>query len=128
LIISSIHVRRGDKIGSEALGHSVDKYMFHVVNYFNKLSLNDYSGEKVVFVATDEENVMQKLNHKYPDFKFIDKKQFFQTNYNQFSEFNLLDTIFDVQFLSKSDFIVCTMSSNVRISKIFGKIIVFENM
>jgi glycoprotein 6-alpha-L-fucosyltransferase len=90
--------------------------MFYAVNYFNKLSLNEFSGEKFVFVATDGENITQELNQKYPDFKFVDSKQYFTnilSNNNKYSANNLLKTIFDIHFLSKSDFLICTMSSNV---------------
>jgi len=112
----SIQIRRGDKVGREAKSHGIEEYMFHVINYFDKLALNGYSGEKFVFVASDDDNVIKKLNHKYSDFKFMSNTNYFiNTNYNnsEYSSTNLLHTIFDIHFLSRSDFLVCTMSSNV---------------
>jgi len=90
--------------------------MFYVKNYFDKLALNGYSGEKFVFVATDDENVMPQLNHKYSDFKFIDSKQYsenIKVDKSQYSANNLMHTFIDIHFLSRSDLLVCTMSSNV---------------
>jgi len=112
----SIQIRRGDKIGKEAMSHTTEEYMFYVTNYFDKLALNGYSGDKFVFVATDDENVFKELNDKYSDFKFIDSKKYSENitvNKNKYSTNNLMHTFIDIHFLSRSDFLVCTMSSNV---------------
>jgi len=94
--------------------------MFYVINYYKKLALKGFTGEKVVFVASDEPNAIQELRNKYKDFKFIDKRIYFsekEVNDKKYSPNNLLHTIIDIHLLARSDFLVCTMSSNVR--KIF---------
>jgi glycoprotein 6-alpha-L-fucosyltransferase len=91
--------------------------MFYVINYYKKLALKGYAGEKVVFVASDDLNAAQELRNKYKGFKFVDKKSYFDVNDiddRKYSPKNLLHTIIDIHFLAKSDFLVCTMSSNVR--------------
>jgi glycoprotein 6-alpha-L-fucosyltransferase len=91
--------------------------MFYVINYFKKLALKGFSGEKVVFVASDDPNAFQELRTKYSKFKFIDKTFYFNksdVNDSNYSPTNLLHTMFDIQFLAKSEFLVCTMSSSVR--------------
>jgi hypothetical protein len=60
------------------------------------------------------------VRNKYKDFKFIDKKTYFnenEINDKKYSPNNLLHIIIDIHLLARSDFLVCTMSSNVR--KIF---------
>jgi hypothetical protein len=39
--------------------------MFYVINYYKKLALKGFTGEKVVFVASDEPNAIQELRNKY---------------------------------------------------------------
>jgi hypothetical protein len=92
--------------------------MFYVINYFKKLSLKGFSGEKVVFVASDDRNAIQELRTQYSDYKFIDKRFYFNESDIDDSKYtpkNLLHTMVDVKVLARSDFLVCTMSSNVRI-------------
>jgi glycoprotein 6-alpha-L-fucosyltransferase len=91
--------------------------MFFIINYYKKLALKGFSGEKVVFVASDDSNAIKEFRNKYKDFRFIDKKFYFSStaiNDKKYSPNNLLHTIIDIHFLARSDFLVCTMSSNVR--------------
>ena len=61
--IVGIHVRRTDKIGTEAKFHSIDEYMYFVDDFYNKLDLkrerNSVKGktERRVYLATDEPDV-----------------------------------------------------------------------
>jgi hypothetical protein len=91
--------------------------MFYVINYFKKLALKRILEEKVVFVASDDPNAINELRIKYSDFKFIDKKYYFNEvdiNDSKYTPTNLLHTMFDIQFLARSEFLICTMSSSVR--------------
>jgi glycoprotein 6-alpha-L-fucosyltransferase len=91
--------------------------MFYVINYYKKLALKGFTGKKIVFVASDEPNAIRELRNKYKDYKFIDKGLYFnetEINDKKYSPNNLLHAMFDIHFLSRSDFLVCTMSSNVR--------------
>jgi glycoprotein 6-alpha-L-fucosyltransferase len=95
--------------------------MFYVINYYKKLGLKGFTGQKVVFVASDDSNAIQELNNKYKDFKFIDKRLYFnetEINDKKYSPNNLLHTMFDIHFLSRSDFLVCTMTSSVSLSSL----------
>jgi glycoprotein 6-alpha-L-fucosyltransferase len=103
--------------------------MFYVNNYYEKIALKGYSGEKPVYISSDDNNVMEELKQKYKGFKFVDKNHYFQdskVNNSIYSVENLMHTIIDIHFLSLSDYLVCTMSSNVRNSnkniKIYRKI------
>ena len=61
-----VHVRRTDKIGSEAAFHGLDEYMIHVEQYFDVLELR--TGKQVkrsVFLASDELDVLLKAKKEY---------------------------------------------------------------
>ncbi len=97
--------------------------MFYVINYYTKLEIKGFksnqriTGEKTVFVASDDPNAIQELRGKYKDFNFIDKSFYFnksEIDDTKYTAKNLLHTIFDIHFLSRSDFLICTMTSNVR--------------
>ncbi len=111
-------MRRGDKIGKESVPHNTTEFMFHIKNFYDQMKLKGYSGEQTVFVATDDMKVLPAFRKKYPNFKFVDNKCFpFNKTYNEEERYtvnNLLHTMVDTHLLSKCDFLVCTMSSNVR--------------
>jgi len=86
--------------------------MLYVINYYKKLEIKGFKGEKAVFVASDDPNALRELSDKYKDFKFKDKSFYFDETKRTAN--NLLHTIFDIHFLSRSNFLVCTMTSNVR--------------
>lgn len=62
----SIHVRRTDKIISEAASHDLSEYMEHVIDWFDKESLKrNISGEpqiqtRRVYIASDEPAIFQE--------------------------------------------------------------------
>jgi hypothetical protein len=73
-------------------------------------------GEKLVRLHPDPK-AFWFWTQKYEGFKFVDKNHYFQNskvNNTIYSVENLLHTIIDIHFLSSSDYLVCTMSSNVR--------------
>ncbi len=74
--------------------------------------MKGFKGEKVVFVASDDPNALRELSDKFEDFKFKDSSVYFDETKRTAN--NLLHTIFDIHFLSRSNFLVCTMTSNVR--------------
>ncbi len=86
--------------------------------------MKGFKGEKAVFVASDDPNAIQELRDKYKDFKFKDKNFYFnksEIDDTKYTVNNLLHTIFDIHFLSRSDFLVCTMTSNVRKNFFYSK-------
>jgi glycoprotein 6-alpha-L-fucosyltransferase len=91
--------------------------MLYVINYYKKLEIKGFKGEKSVFVASDDPNASRELSDKYKDFTFKDKSFYFnktEIDDTKYTANNLLHMIFDIHFLSRSDFLVCTMTSNVR--------------
>ena len=55
--VVGIHVRRTDKVGTEAAFHPVEEYMKHVEEWFEKHELNHEPGPRRVFVASDDPKV-----------------------------------------------------------------------
>lgn len=57
-----IHVRRTDKVLQEAAHHSIEEYMVHVEEFYQKLSLKSPVETRRVYVATDEPRVIEELS------------------------------------------------------------------
>ena len=116
--IVGIHIRRTDKIGAEAAFHKSDEYMRHVVEYYQRLEIQQH-GEplslKQVYIATDDPKVITECREKYPDYTFLGDESransaSMRSRYNLDS---LKQILVDIYMLSMSDYIVCTFSSNV---------------
>jgi glycoprotein 6-alpha-L-fucosyltransferase len=115
--IVGLHVRRTDKITMEAEYHSVEEYMKYIVEYFERLELKEGKNISVkrVYVASDDATVLPELIQKYPGYNFIG-----DTNVSQSAaeSTRALSNSFkgilsDIHLLSKSDYLVCTLSSQV---------------
>ena len=60
-----VHVRRTDKVGTEAAFHSIDEYMFHVADYFNKLDMKQKVEVRRVYLASDDPSVIPEAKKKW---------------------------------------------------------------
>ena len=116
--VVGIQVRRGDKVIHEGKFHSLDKYMDHVKDFYNReFPVAKYKHvTRRVFMATDEESLHSEARKEYPDFEFIGDPEISKSAGNlttRYSETALRDVISDLYLLSRSDFLVCTFNSNV---------------
>ena len=111
-----VHVRRTDKVGTEAAFHGLDEYMKSVESFFD---LNDYvkgtNTKRLVYLATDEIQVLKEAREKYPHYKFIfDEENAKTASVNQrYSPESAQGVISDIYFLSQCEYLVCTFSSQV---------------
>lgn len=65
----SVHIRRTDKVGTEAAFHKLDEYMIHVEEYYkHRELLNDKVDKKRVYLATDEPKLFSEAKRKYVKF------------------------------------------------------------
>ncbi len=65
LIIFSVHVRRTDKIGSEAAFHDLKEYMNHVDSFYDLYEKNHPNSiERNVYLASDEVSVLLEAKSK----------------------------------------------------------------
>ncbi|KAF2348662.1 SH3 domain, partial [Trinorchestia longiramus] len=113
--IVGVHVRRTDKIGTEAAFHPIEEYMRYVEEYFTDLSLTNPSVKRRVYIASDDPNVVKDAKNKYPNYEVlgdpdIAKSASLATRY---SDSALKGIIADIHFLSLTDYLVCTFSSQV---------------
>lgn len=53
-----MHIRRTDKIGTEASFHKLEEYMVHVEEYFNQLELTQPVYDRSVYIASDDPSVI----------------------------------------------------------------------
>ncbi|XP_046551170.1 alpha-(1,6)-fucosyltransferase-like isoform X2 [Haliotis rubra] len=112
--IVGVHVRRTDKLTQEAALHYLDEYMVYVEDYFNGLDIQTGSKvERKVYLATDEPTVI-KESKKYKDYTFIYNIDIIRTAERVTgSSAVMMGIVYDIHFLSKTDFLVCTFSSQV---------------
>ena len=116
--IVGIHVRRTDK-NSEARYHKLEEYMYQVEEYYHQLTVETSLDVKRVYLATDDVNIIQEAKRKYPGYVFVNDAGYAQsakTNRTARASGDpdvVRGIVMDIYFLSNSDFLVCTMSSNV---------------
>lgn len=121
LLNVSVHVRRTDKLESEAKFHDFSEYMTHVAEFYDIQKARNINQEKIkqrcVFVASDDRFLLDKLKS---DNEFGHNYQFSVAEYNANSNIesrikfdNLEKTIIDIMKLANADFLVCTFSSNL---------------
>nr|CAG4648559.1 EOG090X03KK [Polyphemus pediculus] len=113
--IVGVHVRRTDKVGTEAAFHSVDEYMIHVDDFYNKLEMKQEVDVRRVYLASDDPSVIPEAKKKYPGYEFlgdvtIAKGAAVATRYTDAS---LRGILLDIHMLAHSDYLVCTFSSQV---------------
>ncbi|KAI5711509.1 hypothetical protein M8J76_015148 [Diaphorina citri] len=112
--VVGVHIRRTDK-GSEAAPHPIHEYMRHVEEYYAQLSLQVNVTERKVYVATDEKGVIMEIRQKYPAYTILGDASTVEaaSSDRRYSTAGLLGIITDLYFLSHSDYLVCTFSSQI---------------
>ncbi|ESO93492.1 hypothetical protein LOTGIDRAFT_178508 [Lottia gigantea] len=113
--IVGVHVRRTDKVGVEAAFHSIDEYMIHVQEYFDKREMIEPISQRRVYLATDEPSLLTEAREKYPTYIFISDNEISKSAAlgTRYTDASLRGVIVDIHFLSLSDYLVCTFSSQV---------------
>ncbi|XP_053301872.1 alpha-(1,6)-fucosyltransferase [Pleuronectes platessa] len=113
--IIGVHVRRTDKVGTEAAFHPIEEYMLHVEEQFQHLARRVHIDKKRVYLATDDPSLLQEAKTKYPEYEFISDNSISWSAglHNRYTENSLRGVILDIHFLSQTDFLVCTFSSQV---------------
>lgn len=62
--LSRVHVRRTDKVGTEAAFHPIEEYMLHVEEQFQHLARRVHVDKKRVYLATDDPSLLQEAKTK----------------------------------------------------------------
>lgn len=115
LLIFRIHVRRTDKVGTEAAFHSIEEYMTHVEDYFLTLETNGTTIPRRIFLASDDARVIDEARKKYPQYEVIGDSEVARLAgvSTRYTDNALYGIVLDIHLLSLSDFLVCTFSSQV---------------
>jgi len=113
--VVGIHVRRTDKVGTEAAFHSVEEYMKYVEEWFRKYELAHSNVKRRVYVASDDPKVLGECRKKYPDIEFLGDQNVAKSAAvsSRYSDSSLRGVIQDIHMLSLTDYLVCTFSSQV---------------
>ncbi|XP_066584476.1 alpha-(1,6)-fucosyltransferase isoform X2 [Prorops nasuta] len=111
--IVGVHVRRTDKINTEAAFHHIDEYMAKVDQYFEELETPP--DVKRVFIASDDPKVITSARNRYTNYEIIGDPKIAETAAvsKRYSDSSLQGIIIDIHLLSLSDYLVCTFSSQV---------------
>ncbi|CAH1371450.1 hypothetical protein MTP99_012929 [Tenebrio molitor] len=113
--IVGVHVRRTDKVGTEAAYHGIEEYMTVVEEYYKQLELKETVSQRRIYLATDDPKVIADAKSKYPLYEVlgdptISKTAAISTRYSDSSLFGIIN---DIHMLAMSDYLVCTFSSQV---------------
>ncbi|CAG9765491.1 unnamed protein product [Ceutorhynchus assimilis] len=115
--IVGVHVRRTDKVGTEAAFHRLEEYMMEVDEYYAQLALKQPNDVivKRVYLASDDPKVLLEAKSKYPEYDIVCDPQVSKMAAvsTRYSDTSLFGIIYDIHMLAMSDFLVCTFSSQV---------------
>lgn len=113
--IVGVHVRRTDKVGTEASYHGIEEYMTAVDEYYNQLELKQKFDKRRIYLASDDPKVIVDAKNKYPNYEILGDADVAKTAAvsSRYSDSSLNGIILDIHMLSMSDYLVCTFSSQV---------------
>ena len=69
--IVGVHIRRTDKVGTEAAFHSLAEYMKSVDEYYDQLEMVENIDKRRVFLASDDPKVFQEAIKNFPHYEII---------------------------------------------------------
>jgi glycoprotein 6-alpha-L-fucosyltransferase len=63
-VLYSVHIRRTDKVGTEAEFHAVEEYMTHVEEWFDAYEHRNPGITRKIYLASDDPGVLQETKLK----------------------------------------------------------------
>jgi len=113
--IVGVHVRRTDKVGTEASFHSLEEYMKSVDDYYDQLEMVERVDKRRVYIASDDPKVIDEARRNYPKYEVIGDPEIAKVAAvsTRYTDSSLNGIMLDIDLLSKCDFLVCTFSSQV---------------
>lgn len=113
--IVGVHIRRTDKLISEAQFHNVSEYMRWVDDYYDQLETLEKVEKRRVFMASDDPSVFEEARKAYPHYEVIGDPDVARSAdvKSRDSNTSIHGIILDFHLLSQTDYLVCTFSSNV---------------
>ncbi|CAH1778390.1 unnamed protein product [Owenia fusiformis] len=114
--VIGMHIRRGDKIQSEAKLHELEEYMQHADEFYKLYeTMENRPIPRHIYLATDGVNVYKDAVSKYSQYTFMadENQDDCRKCFKQDNEVGLQAIAIDVFLLSKTNFLICTFSSQV---------------
>ncbi|XP_042873706.1 alpha-(1,6)-fucosyltransferase-like [Penaeus japonicus] len=113
--IAGIQVRRTDKLTKGQALIPLKAFMDAVAEYYDDLAMRQEVKTRRVFVATDDPSVIEEAKAKYPDYQFVYMEGSIESAAMKIrkGETNLWYYLADAYFLTRSSYLVCTMTSNL---------------
>ncbi|KAL7014019.1 hypothetical protein ACKWTF_015702 [Chironomus riparius] len=113
--IVGVHVRRTDKVGTEASFHSLEEYMKGVDDYYDQLEMVEHVDKRRVYIASDDPKVIDEARRNYPQYEVIGDPEIAKVAAvsTRYTDSSLNGIMLDIDLLSKCDYLVCTFSSQV---------------
>lgn len=113
-----MHIRRTDKVGTEAAFHHVAEYMAHVHDYYAARELAGEvreGGERRVYLATDDAAVLDEARRRYPAYTILGDAGVARAaaTHRRYSPASLRGLLRDLHLLARCDLLVATFSSQV---------------
>jgi glycoprotein 6-alpha-L-fucosyltransferase len=115
LYITIFSVRRTDKI-PEATYHPLEQYMEKVEEIFDMLELTQKIDKRRIYLASEVPEVFEEARQKYPQYEVISNVEATKLAFDLKSRYafdSLMGMVSDLHMMAWSDFIVCTLSSNI---------------
>jgi len=119
--VVGVHIRRTEKHGTTGGGfiaaqnHEVEEYMDEVEMWFQVYEMTHGKVERKVYLATDTAKTVEECHSKYPNWKIYSNAEIANTAEvpNRGTEESVIGIIQDIHMLSMTNFVICTISSNV---------------
>nr|XP_027219138.1 alpha-(1,6)-fucosyltransferase-like [Penaeus vannamei] len=114
--VVGVQVRRTDKLLHDSRLIGLEEYMEAVDDFYNDLEVRGTTvTTRKVYLATDDPQVLKEAKEKFPRHAFVfNEESVASASMRQRrSDANMRNLMSDVYFLSRSDFLVCGMSSNI---------------
>ncbi|CAG0899213.1 unnamed protein product [Cyprideis torosa] len=114
--IVGVHIRRTDKVGTEASFHSLEEYFKFVELFFEQEEKRrGMKLQRRAFIATDDPLVIEEARRNMSSYEILGDPMVAKTASlsSRYSFDSLRNIVLDIHVLSKCSYLVCTFSSNV---------------
>ncbi|XP_049875069.1 alpha-(1,6)-fucosyltransferase isoform X2 [Pectinophora gossypiella] len=114
--IVGVHVRRTDKVGTEAAFHHIHEYMAQAQQYWLLQDrLRPAPVPRRVYLASDDASVLEEARKRYPEVEFVGDPDIARTaaTHRRYTPASLAGLLVDLALLARCDYLVCTFSSQV---------------
>nr|XP_018905215.1 PREDICTED: alpha-(1,6)-fucosyltransferase-like [Bemisia tabaci] len=113
--VVGVHIHRPTRFDHTGIYRPVEDYMSEVEDYYSRLNLSYPVMEKAIYLATNDVDLFEEIQEKYPDYSILGDGNFslFTVQENQCNVVALNAVLTNVHYLARSDFLVCAFSSEV---------------